>query len=208
MLIWGSRSHAHTTEGGRFYCPECGGYRQYELKHAKQYFTLYFIRTFPTEDLGEYVECSSCQTTYKKSILDHDPDKQEEEMRTLYLSATLDIIVNVAITNKNIEDIDIRGITLCFQRATNITIEKDILMKTIQRVKHSDHSIQAVARSVAPYLNDDGKEAILRASIEMAKSYGSIDSVRLKILHELADALLLPKAYSNGIFSEEDVAKR
>ena len=208
MLIWGSRSKAHTTEMGRFYCPECDGYRQYELKHAKQYFTLYFIRTFPTEDLGEYVECCSCKSTFKKSVLDYDPEKQEDEMKTLYLSATLDIIVNVAIANKNIEEIDIVGLTLCFQRITNLTLEKDMLMETIQRVKHGDHSIQDVARSIAPYLNDAGKEAILRAAIEMAKTYGSVDSTRLQILHQLSDDLLLPRTYSNGIFSEEEVARR
>ncbi len=208
MIIWGSRSKAHTTEMGRFYCPECDGYRQYELKNAKQYFTLYFIRIFPTSDLGEYVECCSCKSTFKKSVLDHDPEKQAEEMKTLYLSATLDIIVNVAISNKNIEEIDLGGITTCFHRLTNIMLEKDILMEAIQRVKHSDHSTKEVARSVSPYLSDNGKEAILRASIEMAKSYGSIDCLSLEMLHELADDLLLPKAYSKGIFAEEDIARK
>ena len=46
MIIWGSRSKASTKESGRFYCPHCQGHRQYELKHSKQYFTLYFIQYF------------------------------------------------------------------------------------------------------------------------------------------------------------------
>ena len=208
MLIWGSRSKAHTKKTGRFYCPECDGYRQYELKHAKQYFTLYFIRTFPTEDLGEYVECCACKSTFKTSILEHDPEKKAEEFKQLYLSATLDIIVNVAIDNRNIEDVDIGNIILCFQRATNLQIEKDHLLETIQRVKHSDFSVQEIARSISPYLSDNGKESILRAAIEIGKSNGPIDNLQLPILLQLADDLLLPKAYSKAIFIEEDIIRQ
>ena len=72
MIIWGSRSKASTKESGRFYCPHCQGHRQYELKHSKQYFTLYFVRTFPIQDHGEYVECTSCKTTYDKKILQNN----------------------------------------------------------------------------------------------------------------------------------------
>ena len=81
MIIWGSKGRTFTEKNGEFYCPECNGYKNYEYKKVKKYFTLYFVPLFPIEDLGEYIECGSCKSTFKKNVLDHDPKREQEKIR-------------------------------------------------------------------------------------------------------------------------------
>ena len=45
-----------------------------------------------------------------------------------------------------------------------------------------------------------------RSAIAVAKADGRVDPEEVSLLHELAMALDLPKAYSNGIFAEESIA--
>jgi uncharacterized C2H2 Zn-finger protein len=47
-----------------------------------KYFTLYFIPIVKTKDLGEYVECQTCKTTFKPEVL--QASRQfEDQQRTV-----------------------------------------------------------------------------------------------------------------------------
>ncbi len=69
MIIWGSRAKEKTLASGSFFCPSCQLDTSYDHIRVSNYFTLYFIPTFPMENLGEYVKCRHCQATYEPSIL-------------------------------------------------------------------------------------------------------------------------------------------
>ncbi len=69
MIIWGSRVRYKDIGQGDFYCPRCRDKRPYKLKQAARYFTLYFIPLFPTQQLGEVVECQTCKTAFESSVL-------------------------------------------------------------------------------------------------------------------------------------------
>jgi hypothetical protein len=69
MVIWGSRTREAEIEEGDFYCPSCRTWRRYEKKRVSKYFTLYFIRLLKTSDIGEYVECQVCHTTYTPDVV-------------------------------------------------------------------------------------------------------------------------------------------
>ncbi|MEP7288690.1 MAG: zinc-ribbon domain-containing protein [Chloroflexota bacterium] len=69
MIIFGSRNRTVKKAAGEFFCPKCRAVRLYQLKKVAQYFTLYFIPIFPIKQLGEYVECEFCKTTYRPEVL-------------------------------------------------------------------------------------------------------------------------------------------
>lgn len=69
MIIFGTRTRVSTVERGQFICPRCGPGQKYERKHAKRWFTLYFIPVFPVGDLGQFIECGLCHGTFKVEVL-------------------------------------------------------------------------------------------------------------------------------------------
>ncbi len=69
MIIFGTRNKFKTVGTGQFYCPHCQMQRTYEKKQAKRYFALYFVPLIPMGDIGEFVECTTCHTTYNVEVL-------------------------------------------------------------------------------------------------------------------------------------------
>lgn len=69
MIIYGWRIYHTTIDRQSFRCPNCRTQVEGEVKRADRYFTLYFIPLFPIGIPGEFVECTSCGTGYRKEIL-------------------------------------------------------------------------------------------------------------------------------------------
>ena len=117
-------------------------------------------------------------------------------------------MVSIALADGKIEEVEIEEIMNCFEKITNLKLEKKIVLETIEEIKKNNYTITQIASSVAPYLNDKAKETVIRAAIAIAKSDGFVHEQEVKMLHILSDDLLLPKAYANGIFAEYEIKKK
>jgi hypothetical protein len=69
MIIWGSTGKEKEIAAGRFFCPRCMAQCGYRHIRVSNYFTLYFIPLFPTETLGDYVQCRQCLGQFKPEVL-------------------------------------------------------------------------------------------------------------------------------------------
>jgi len=205
MILWGSNSKTFAERNGNFYCPECDDYKNYEFRKVKKYFILFFILQFETEDLGEYVECGECKSTFKEDVLKYDPKASDLEIRGLYFSAARDIMISIAMADGKIGNDEFEKIINSFEEITQIKLEKSELLDAIRNIKMREHSISQISKEIAPYLNDQGKETVLRAAITISKADNFIQDEEINLLHSLSEDLLLPKAYANGIFIEEKI---
>lgn len=70
IIIFGMGSRRKDIGGGRFYCPRCRAQRDYKLKRATRYFTLFFIPLIPLGTIGDFVECQTCHAMFEPSVLD------------------------------------------------------------------------------------------------------------------------------------------
>ncbi|MBN1313546.1 MAG: zinc-ribbon domain-containing protein [Anaerolineae bacterium] len=68
MIIFGTRVRHKNIGDGEFFCPKCQASRRYAHKRAVRSFTLYFIPIFPIQQLGEFIECQTCGTTFEPSV--------------------------------------------------------------------------------------------------------------------------------------------
>src|SRR5687767_12121640 len=75
FIIWGSRNRTSNKGQGEFFCPNCGKKQPYVHKQAKRWFTLYFIPVFPIQDLGEFIECTVCNMTFRMEVLQFKPKR-------------------------------------------------------------------------------------------------------------------------------------
>ncbi len=69
FILFGTKTRFKTLSTGQFYCPQCRTRRTYELRLARDYFTLYFIPIFPIKTHGEVVTCQTCATNFQKEVL-------------------------------------------------------------------------------------------------------------------------------------------
>jgi len=205
MIIWGSKLKTITESNGNFHCPECNDYKNYEFKKVKKYFTFLFILQFEADYLSEYVECEECHSTFKEDVLKYDPKASNLKMRGLYFSAARDIMISIAMADGKIGDNEFEKIINSFEKITQIKLEKADLLEAIRNLKKREHTLSEITKAVAPYLNDQGKETVLRAAITISKADGVIQEEELNLLQALADDLLLPKPYTNGVFIEEEI---
>jgi len=70
LLIFGVRVRSRSIGAGTFHCPHCSGDRAYAHKHARQWFTLFFIPIIPMKEIGEFVQCETCQQGFPMDVLD------------------------------------------------------------------------------------------------------------------------------------------
>jgi len=206
FIVWGFRGRQKEIGQGEFYCPECGDYRAYRLIMVNRWFTLYWIPLFKTKNLGEFVECGKCESTFNERVLSYDPKSQAEKFEAAYSVAAKRVMFKLALADGQIDDSEIKQITQAFSNITKREIDPKDIAAELEAAREDTRSVTEYVAEVAPGLNDTGKELLLRSAIAVAKADGTMDPEELKDLHELALSLDFPKTYANGVFAEEGVA--
>lgn len=87
MIIFGASARTKTIGEGQFYCPNCQEMRRYELKQARQYFSLYFIPLIPLGETGRFVQCQTCGMAFKPDVLEMKPKEKPLDLAGLINTA-------------------------------------------------------------------------------------------------------------------------
>ncbi|MFD6490396.1 TerB family tellurite resistance protein [Streptomyces sp. NPDC059944] len=69
--ILGTRTAWSTVGDGEFFCPGCGGDRNYQRLAGRRRFTLLGVPVLPRGETGPVVECAACHRHYGADVLDH-----------------------------------------------------------------------------------------------------------------------------------------
>ncbi|MFC7305631.1 TerB family tellurite resistance protein [Streptomyces monticola] len=71
LRIWGIRIAWTTVGDGEFFCPGCGGDRNYQRRTGRRRFTLLGLPLLPRGVAGPVVECAACAEHFGLDCLDH-----------------------------------------------------------------------------------------------------------------------------------------
>ncbi|MFP3991258.1 TerB family tellurite resistance protein [Streptomyces sp. E11-3] len=69
--VWGTRIAWTTVGDGEFFCPGCGGDRNYRRRLGRRRFVLVGIPLLARGNAGPVVECAACQGHFDTDVLDH-----------------------------------------------------------------------------------------------------------------------------------------
>lgn len=94
IFVFGTGEKIHQIGEGQFFCPHCVGERHYHLFQVKEYFSVFFIKTFPLGEVDRVVICSECQGQFKPEVL--DDSLEDGLMRNIY---------QIAMTGMSYQDI-------------------------------------------------------------------------------------------------------
>ncbi|MCB5178149.1 TerB family tellurite resistance protein [Streptomyces antimicrobicus] len=71
IAVWGIRTTWNTVGDGEFFCPACGGDRNYRRRTGRRRFTLLGVPLMPRGEVGPVVECAGCRDRFDTDVLDH-----------------------------------------------------------------------------------------------------------------------------------------
>lgn len=201
MIIWGSRGITSNAGQGQFHCPRCGDQQRYDRKLVRRFFTLYFIPLFPTETLGEYVECSACRATYELEVLEYDPQREVREFLAEFEHAILRVMVHMVLADGVVADEEVAAVQAIYANVADRTLEFAVFKAEVARAEIDPQSLTRFLSEVAGRLNDHGKELVIKAAFFVALSDGEFADEERAYLVELAQAMELSDAHLKGILA-------
>jgi len=196
MIIFGTRTRIGVVERGQFTCPRCGPEQTYERKHAKRWFTLYFIPVFPVGDLGQFVECGLCHGTYKVEVLSlrlpPAPDVNlEAELKRAMLRALL---------GQAPADVAHDAQTLAtYRKLTSLPLTDADLARERSALAQVDPA--AYFSNFSKHLSPSQKERLLQSALEGALGNGPLSAAKVDELQSFGSMLGLTEASVRGVLA-------
>lgn len=198
MIIWGWRALKKKIGSGLFYCPREGGDRNYEHKKARRWFTLFFIPIIPLNELGDYVECTSCKNTYYPDVLKGKTAAQIEDVSTL---AIRHVAVAMLLADGVVDAREREAAVTVVGRFASHPYDDAALESDLQSLKVSnlvDH-----LEELGAILNEHGKENVLTAAVYLAGADGQVDRSELEVARQIGKAMTMSGAHIEGTIQQE-----
>ncbi len=206
IIIFGTRGVTYTRDRGTFYCPSCRSRRNYTKKGVRRFFTLFFIPILPLDLLGEYVECERCRGTFKEQVLSYEPeaDRLNEEAAAIavFQVAIRRVMILMMMADGRIEASEIGTMQKIYNRLTDTFISEAEIRADIRKAEEADVGVVPFLRTVMPFLNNAGKEFVIKAAIMVAASDGTFQEEEKTFMGEVATALEMSPAHFRGILTE------
>jgi len=200
MIIYGTRGIKSTAEKGNFNCPACNAHSPYKKKRVRRFFTLYFIPLIPLDKMGEYVECDTCQATFDPEILTYDPAEESQRIESYFFIACKQVMITMLLADGVIHDGEIKMLQQQFQQISGTFVPEDELREEIAQISQQGVNTQEVLTGLAPSLNDQGKETLVKAAYAIALSDGTsaLHPAEEQYLFQLGQILELSNAHMDN----------
>ena len=202
MIIFGTRGITYRKDGGRFFCPECDGEQPYDRKRVRRFFTLYFIPLIPLNLLAEYIECPRCGGTYREDILSCDPRAAKEKVDAEFHRAVRRVMIGMMLADGNIEDSEVESIRDIYGQLANSEVTEAQIRREIEHVEAAGSGVLDDLREVGAYLNEHGKELVMKAAFMVAAADGTVQEEESILLNGIAGAIGMSPAHFRGIMAE------
>src|SRR6185312_16552116 len=176
MIIFGTRTRMSVVERGQFHCPRCGPGQRYERKHAKRWFTLYFIPVFPVGDLGQFVECGLCHGTFKMEVL----SLRLPPAVDVNLEAELKRAMLRALLGQVAAHADAAQTLATYRKLTSLPLTDQELAR--ERTALAQVDAPAYFANFSKHLSPSQRERVLQSAIEGAQVSGTLSSHKMEEL--------------------------
>jgi len=202
MILFGTRGVTTKAANGHFYCPSCASENAYVHKKVRRFFTLYFIPVIPLDLVGEYIECQVCKDTFKKEVLAHLPQPGSGEIEAEFQRAIKHVMVLMALADGQVEEAEIQSMRHIFSRVAGRDVSEQDLRDEAKFARAGSQTVSHYLGEVSPYINDLGKEMIIKAIFFVAVADGVFQDAEKQLLADTAKALEVSSAHLKGILAE------
>ena len=198
MIIWGWRVRKKTIGTGVFFCPGEGGDRKYEHKQARRWFTIFFIPLIPLKELGDFIECTSCENTYYPDVLKGKTASEIEDISTI---AIRHVAVSMALADGTVDPRERDAAVTVVQRFASHPYGLDDLDSDLSSLQVS--ALSDNLEELSAVLNEHGKENVLTAAVFLAGADGHVDRSEIEVARQIGKALTMSSAHIEGTIQQE-----
>jgi tellurite resistance protein len=191
LAVIGIRPITRTTARGTFVCPECRVLRTYVRQRVQRRLVLFFVSMLPLDELGEYVECEQCRSTFRTTTLAAE-----------FRPAVLRIMMLMMMEDGRIRESEQRMILDLNRKLTGEAPSLEAMDEHLDAVRTGPGTATDYARSIAPFLNEPGKELVLKAAFAVAVADRQVHPTERTLLHEIGRALHMSPGHIRAVIAE------
>ncbi len=200
-ILFGTEPNTVRVGRGEFFCPECMARRTFHRTRVGRRLRL-FGAALPAGHYGEYVECDECLSTFRPEVLAYDAAERTPSAVAEYQRAVLRILALMAAADGVIREPEIVSVQQVFQAIAgkNLTGE-EVLAEVTDAGREPMTAARFLARVVG-YLNDYGKEQVLRAAALVSCSDGELHENEAEVVRRLGGVMRLSAVRVEDILEE------
>jgi len=202
MIIFGTTGIKSTIKEGNFNCPQCESSVPYRHRKVNKFFTLYFIPLIPLGSAGEYVECKHCKGTFVPRVLNYSNENTKDQFLSQYEKAMKHCMVLIMLADGEIDENEMLMVQKIINKFGHNDVTLDELDAYVKEVQNGPLNITTYLKSVAPSLNEHGKEIVIKCALSVAASDGHIDDSEIAMINEMAKTMQMSNSHLKGIITD------
>ncbi|UNO44177.1 TerB family tellurite resistance protein [Streptomyces sp. MST-110588] len=111
LAVMGVRTSWRTVADGEFFCPACGGDRNYQRRTGRRRLAVLGVPLLPRGTAGPVVECSACRGHFGLDALDHPTTTRFSAMlRDAVHTVTLAVLAAGGTSSRAVRDAAVRAV--------------------------------------------------------------------------------------------------
>lgn len=189
MIIFGARNVGSTVQTGTFFCPVCQQQTNYKQITNRNYAHLFFIPIFPIGGSEEYVECQRCGTPFGIEVLSRQPRPEQGPSLGGYNELALACMELVAAADAAISTREVQTIAQLYKQVSDQDVDGDWVRRDGEWWRSRPDQVYAAAARLAPGLDRERKETLLRVLILTAFSDNQPQQSEYDCLAQIAQSL-------------------
>jgi hypothetical protein len=197
MIIFGTRGRISTMDGGQFYCPRCGGDRDYTRKGVRRWFTLFFIPIVPMGAARNLrIVCSTCGGAFNEQVLSLPSGSAFEEIERRAFRQCAEAVLKAGNPkSRTARDVLLRAVNE--RRGTGVELDDATLDQQLGEVEPGD--VAVYAGPLANRLPAAKSEQFFGGCASIALADGDVTPDQQGVLRNLGETFNLTEAHQRGV---------
>ncbi|MBI0294244.1 TerB family tellurite resistance protein [Streptomyces sp. PRKS01-29] len=209
LCVVGVRTLWRTVGDGEFFCPECGGDRNYRRRTGRRRIVLLGLPVLPRGPVAPIVECAACASRYGTEVLDHPTTTRFSAM----LRDAVHTVALAVLAAGGTEATAVRQVAVGAVRAAGFAdCSEDQLLALIEALAADTGRLPGACgerdgldpcgtalaielhealEPLAPHLAPTGREAILLQGARIAVADGPYRPAERAVLETVGRALMI-----------------
>ncbi len=199
-ILFGTEPNPIRVGEGEFHCPECMTGRRYHRTVVARRLRLFGL-PLPLGRYGEYVECAHCLSTFRPEVLAYTAGERTPHAIAEYQRAMRRILALMVAADGVVRERELVTVQRIFEAVAGKRLSRDEVLAEVRDTARAPTTAARFLARVVGYLNDYGKEQVLRAAALVSHCDGHLDARECDVVRRLGGVLRLEKARVEGILS-------
>ncbi|HET9983216.1 MAG TPA: TerB family tellurite resistance protein [Longimicrobiales bacterium] len=197
-LLFESEPTPIRRERGEFDCPQCIARRAYQRTEVRRHVRVLGAR-IPAGRYGEYVECQTCLGTFRPEVLAYDAGERTPVVMAEYQRAIRRILALMVAADGVVRPLEIGVAREIFEAVSGLPLSERDVRDEVEEVRRAPTTVARFLARVVGYVNDYGKEQILRACALVSRADGEVHEREAEMVRRLGGVLRAPRERVEGI---------